>query len=139
MIRADRAANARNTAPTRMPAEDPRSWVVRVGRDQAGHPRGSHGCNGVTAGVGAWNAPFDGAVVAVEVDGAVEVDDATGDAVVAVPVDGDDGGGFTVNWVPVTTVTWAPSTVGPRAMITAPESEWATVWAAAMSVAVLWA
>lgn len=70
-------------------------------------------------------------------------------------VDGEDGttvgpfarvagvtsvdGGFTVNWVPVTTVTWAPPTVGPKAVMTAPESDLATAWAAAWSTGFLWA
>lgn len=42
-------------------------------------------------------------------------------------------GGFTLNWVPVTTVTWAPSLVGPRAVMTEPDRDRATAWAAAWS------
>jgi hypothetical protein len=50
-------------------------------------------------------------------------------------------GGFTANWVPVTTVTWDPlvTWVGSRAMITAPEMEVATNWAAASAAGVAWA
>ena len=48
-------------------------------------------------------------------------DDGTG-AVVGDEV-GGVAGGSTANWVPVTTVTRAPSAVGPTAMTTAPERE----------------
>ncbi len=45
------------------------------------------------------------------------------------------GGAFTLNWVPVTTVTCEPgfTWVGSSAMITAPVMEFATAWAAASS------
>ena len=48
-------------------------------------------------------------------------------------------GGFTLNWVPVTTVTCAPGLtwVGSSAMITDPVMEFATAWAAASSAGVL--
>ena len=48
------------------------------------------------------------------------------------------GGALTANCEPVTTVTWAPLLVGPRAVdVTAPDSEWATAWAAAWAAGVL--
>jgi hypothetical protein len=76
--------------------------------------------------VGAWNAaPVDGVVVVV-----------VGAVVVVEPAAA--GGVSTLNCVPVTTVTSAPSAVGPRAVITDPESDAATAWAAAWSAAVFW-
>ena len=75
-------------------------------------------------------------VVVVDDDGdaGAVVDDAAATPVVEVVA---APGAFTVNWDPVTTVTWAPSTVGPRAVITAPDSDLATSCAAAWSAAVL--
>ena len=48
------------------------------------------------------------------------------------------GGGFTLKSVPVTTVTCEPgfTWVGSTAMITAPDMELATAWAAASSAGV---
>ena len=95
---------------------------------------------------------MDGSVVVVvPAAGVVAVGPATEEEVVEapdVPVVEDDApvapdpataGGLTVNWDPVTTVTWAPSVVGPRAVTTAPVNESATAWAAASSAAVFWA
>src|ERR1035441_2595479 len=48
-------------------------------------------------------------------------------------------GGLTANCDPAATVTWAPSVVGPRAVMTAPDSDRATAWAAASSAGVFWA
>lgn len=45
----------------------------------------------------------------------------------------------TRKFVPVVTVTWAPSVVGPYFKMTAPERESATSCAAAMSAGVRWA
>jgi hypothetical protein len=104
------------------------------------HDLGSHGCNGVTAAVAPWKSPVDASVVVV-VDGATVVAVVEVVAVAAAgleaPVDaGAATGGLTLNCEPVTTVTWAPSVVGPRAVITAPDSEAATASAAAWSAAV---
>jgi hypothetical protein len=71
----------------------------------------------------------DAELPAVDEDGAVVVGAEVGGV----------AGASTANWVPVTTVTWAPSAMGPTAMTTAPEREWATAWAAASSVGVIWA
>ena len=89
----------------------------------------------MTAGVGAWNAPFDGAGVLVVDDTGEEAEA----VVVGEVVPGAAAGAFTLNWVPVTTVTWAPSVGGPSAVITAPDIDRATAWAAAMSTGVFWA
>ena len=70
-------------------------------------------------------------MVVVVVDGAVVA------VAAVVGVAAAAGGGLTVNCEPVTTVTWAPSTVGPRAVMTAPERDLATASAAAWSAAVL--
>ena len=51
--------------------------------------------------------------LAADVDGVVVVGEEVGGV----------AGESTANWVPVTTVTWAPSAVGPTAMTTAPERE----------------
>jgi len=102
----------------------------------AEHDRGSHGCRGVTAAVGGRNAPapeVPDAVVVVVGEGAVVVETVPLTAVVGLPVAGAAGGGLTLNCVPVTTVTSAPSLVGPRAVMTEPERELATAWAAAWS------
>lgn len=75
----------------------------------------------MTAEVVAWNGADD------DVDEDDEV--AADDVVVVAPVVGvvaATGGALTVNCVPVTTVTWAPSVVGPRAVMTDPDIEWAT-------------
>lgn len=96
--------------------------------------RGSQGCRGVTAGVGAWKAPVD---CALPVE--VEVDDDPDEAGAGVVVVTDATGELTENCVPVTTVTWAPPVVGPSAVMTAPDNDLATAWAAACSVRVLWA
>lgn len=70
-----------------------------VGVAPAGHARGSHGWRFEVAGDGAAIAAAVGAVVAVVPD----VDE--GEEPFATGVDG----ALTANWVPVTTVTWAPS------------------------------
>jgi hypothetical protein len=78
----------------------------------------------VTAAVGDWNAELEEdeePVVVVEVvadgtalvPGAAAAGEVVGDAA---------AGGLTANCDPVTTVTWAPSVVGPRAVMTAPDS-----------------
>jgi hypothetical protein len=99
----------------------------------------------VTAEVGGRNSPFeptgdevpeDGGVVVVV--GAVVTAVAPA-AAVAVDPGPDGAGGSTANWEPVTTVTWAPSVVGPRAVIAAPDTERATAWAAAWAAGVRWA
>jgi hypothetical protein len=115
--------------------------VVQVPSPPDGvHDRGSQGWSGLTAEVGGRKSeeelpelpdPELGAVVVVEADGEV---------VVTLPAAGAAGaGGSTANWDPVTTVTSAPSVVGPRAVTTDPESERATAWAAAWSAGVFWA
>ncbi len=89
-----------------------------------------------------WNAPLEageagaaGAVVAgVVAPGAVAV--APG-AVAGAEAGVEEAGAATVNWVPVTTVTSAPSVVGPRAVMTEPVIDPATASAAAWSAAVL--
>src|ERR1022692_3148864 len=76
-----------------------------VGVAPAGHDRGSQGWRLDVEGDGAAIAAAVGEVVDV-VDGVVEVDE-----LLTVPVVGvvGTGGAVTANWVPVTTVTWAPS------------------------------
>jgi hypothetical protein len=93
------------------------------------HDRGSHAASGSTVVVGGWNAPLV-VVVVDEVVGVVLVAPVFPAAEVGVTV---AGGGFTLNWVPVTTVTWDPGCtwVGSMAMITEPLMEFATAWAAA--------
>jgi hypothetical protein len=79
-----------------------------VGCDPAGHERGSHGWSSDVAEDGAAIDAV-GAVVGVVV-GVVDLDVDGGD-VVEPPATGALAGGegaFTANWVPVTTVTWAP-------------------------------
>ena len=96
------------------------------------HDRGSHGASGSTVDVVGWNGPLLPDEVDVVVVGAVVV-------VVPPPApvvpDGVTvaGGGLTLNWVPVTTVTCDPdwTCVGSMAMSTAPLIEFATAWAAA--------
>jgi hypothetical protein len=97
-------------------------------------------------GVGGWNAPelplfpvfpvfpLDGAVVGVVLAVPDDPDECAG---VVVDV-GGSAGGLTLKFVPVTTVTCEPgfTCVGSSAMITAPENELATAWAAARSAGV---
>jgi hypothetical protein len=78
----------------------------------------------VTAAVGAWNAPLD-ADEDSEDDAVVVVTAGTVEAVEP-EAGAADAGGSTANWEPVTTVTSAPSVVGPRAVTTAPDRERAT-------------
>ena len=82
------------------------------------HDRGSHGASGSTVDV-----VVVGAVVVVVPPPAPVVPDGVTVA----------GGGLTLNWVPVTTVTCDPdwTCVGSMAMSTAPLIEFATAWAAA--------
>lgn len=103
---------------------------------EAVHERGSQGASGSTDAVGALNAPLASVVVDVDVDdgGVVVVEVDRWPVLVVV---GKVVVGLTENSVPVVTVTCAPSVVGPYAMITAPDIESATAWAAASSDAVL--
>jgi hypothetical protein len=73
-----------------------------VGMAPAGHAWGSHCWSFEVVGDGAAIEAEAGEVVAV-VEGGVGEDEALGAPVVGA------AGAFTVNWVPVTTVTWAPS------------------------------
>ena len=73
-----------------------------MGVAPAAHDRGSHGAKVGFDADGVAIAPEDVEVgVEVGVDDGVDVDDEVGVVEVA--------GAFTANWVPVTTVTWAPS------------------------------
>lgn len=74
-----------------------------VGEAPAGQARGSQGSRFDVAGDGAVMSEEAGEVVLV-VGAAVAVLDAADVAGVDAA-----GGGLTANWVPVTTVTWAPS------------------------------
>ena len=70
------------------------------------HERGSHAARGSRVEVGAWNAPLleeDPEVVGVVVLGAPTPVLPAAEIGVTVT-----GGGFTLNWVPVTTVTRDP-------------------------------
>jgi hypothetical protein len=95
------------------------------------HDRGSHAASGSTVVVGGWKAPLlddeEDEVVGVVLEDAPPV---LPTAEVGVTV---AAGGFTLNWVPVTTVIWDPDCtwVGSMAMITAPLMEFATACAAA--------
>ena len=99
------------------------------------HERGSQGWSDSTVGVGAWKAPefpelpLLGLVVVV-----VDVTPAPPGEVVEVAA-----GALTEKSVPVTTVTCDPGFTwdGSRDMMTAPESESATAWAAARLAGVL--
>jgi hypothetical protein len=80
--------------------------------------------------VGGWNSwllPEEDDEVVVVLEDAAPVLPAAEVGVTAA------GGGFTLNWVPVTTVIWDPdcTCVGSMAMMTAPLMEFATACAAA--------
>jgi hypothetical protein len=85
------------------------------------HDLGSKGARGSDGAVGGARAPE--ALEAPEFGG-VALDE---------PPDPLDcaGGGFTEKLLPVTTVTFAPWTVGPCPSTTAPDSDLSTCWAAA--------
>ena len=112
-----------------------------------GQARGSHGASGWVAGVGFAKLPevieafaddpvddVPGWVAVAPVAALVDV--AEDPAVVLVE---DTLGGFTAKLVPVTTVTCAPLVTlnGSRAIITEPDIESATCWAAASSAGVM--
>jgi hypothetical protein len=91
------ARQTRFTAPAQV-----RLGTGAVGVAPAGHPRGSQGAKVGFEADGVAIAPDDVEVgVDVDVDDGVGVDDDVGVVDVA--------GAFTANWVPVTTVTCAPS------------------------------
>jgi hypothetical protein len=101
------------------------------------HDRGSHFASGSTVVVGGWNLPL---LVDAEADVVVVVLDDPAPVPLPAPVVPTAevgvtaaGGGLTLNWVPVTTVTWDPGCTCDEssAMITAPLIEFATAWAAA--------
>jgi hypothetical protein len=108
-----------------LPLTQVRLGTGAVGVAPAGHARGSHGARLGLEAFGASIAPED-----VEVEG----DDDVG-VVVLPPLVGvvELAGAFTANWVPVTTVTSAPSAtlLGSYAMIAEPERERTTDSAAA--------
>ena len=105
------------------------------------HERGSQGCSGVTVAVGGANGPpvdddaVDDELADTEAAGAVLVVVLPCAPAPVPPVTGAAGGALTLKSVPVTTVTCEPGCTceASLAMITAPDKELATAWAAASS------
>ena len=90
------------------------------------------GSKGARGWVGAVGVPSD--AVADDADDPAPVDPVVDELGVVAPVDGAppfDAGAATEKFVPVTTVTSAPSAVGPLPMVTAPDSDCMTRSAAA--------
>ena len=96
-----------------------------------GHARGSQGANVGFEIEGGWKPALAAAAAAAAaaVAAAVVV---VGDVGCVVVLVGVDAGGLIANWVPVTTVTWAPFVVGACMRVTAPVMECATASAAPM-------
>ena len=140
-----------------IPAPDPAGAVQEPSPPLAVQARGSQADSPSSGELGAAKAPLPpveplvvplavvaavggAVVVVVAVDPAFPFPFALAFGLAAVVVVVGAGAlAFTEKSVPVVTVTWAPSVVGPLAMMTAPESDRATSSAAASSAGVFWA
>ena len=114
------------------PSSPPRSDRSQTAYDpsppDAVQERGSQGCSAWTVGLGGASAALPVGAVVVVVLGATVLD---------VGLAGGAAGGWTEKSVPVTTDTCEPAGTweGSYARMTAPDSESATDWAAASSLA----